>query len=46
MNDYVCDNPGSLECVLLGILYDLVLGPLGALLALFGYEFYWEIESA
>lgn len=46
MEDYVCDNPGTFECMLLGILYDLILGPLGDLLALFGYQLTWDIEPA
>jgi hypothetical protein len=44
MKQYECTNPGTLECFLLGVLYNLVLGPLGWLLGLFGYDFYWGIE--
>lgn len=43
MNGYYCDNPGTFECLLLGIVYFLILGPLELLFGLFGYDFYWRI---
>jgi len=46
MGGYECNNPGTIECFLLSILYALVLGPLEMLLQALGYDFSWSIDPA
>jgi len=44
MNDFViCNEPGTLDCLFLNIIWALILRPLEGFFAFFGLEFTWEL---
>lgn len=41
--DFTCNNPGTFDCLLLGIIWAVILNPLARFFALFGLEFEWSL---